>query len=65
MRDSDLPRSEKIFARLPMTTVVKIDEMAKHWGPVKPLSTADVLIEAIERIYHFKLKKEQEAGPAP
>jgi hypothetical protein len=50
-RDIDLPRPERLFARVPKTTQDKIAFLAKRWGPVQPLSTADVVIKLVEEAF--------------
>lgn len=37
--------------RLNEETLAKIDELAKVWGPVRPLTRTDVIREAIDRIH--------------
>jgi hypothetical protein len=51
LRDSDLPREERLFARVPKTTNDKIAYLAKRWGRGKILSTADVIVKVVDRAY--------------
>jgi hypothetical protein len=50
-KDSELPREERLFARVPKVTNDKIAYLAKRWGPGEALSTADVIIRLVEQTY--------------
>jgi hypothetical protein len=50
-KDSILPREERLFARVPKVTNEKIAYLAKRWGSGETLSTADVIIKAVEQAY--------------
>lgn len=54
-RDNELPRNEKFFARVPPVTLAKINELARHWGQVKILSEADVVIECVDRTHQNEI----------
>jgi len=57
-KDSELPRSERLFARVPEVTNNKIAYLAERWGPGETLSTADVIIRVIEQAY-LKAKEDR------
>jgi hypothetical protein len=50
-KDNELPREERLFARVPRATNEKIEYLTKRWNPGEPLSTADVIIRAVEQAY--------------
>jgi hypothetical protein len=50
-KDDELPREERLFARVPKVTNDKIGYLAERWGLGETLSTADVIIRAVERAY--------------
>ena len=50
-KDSERPREERLFARVPKVTNEKIAYLAKRWGDGETLSTADVIIRAVEQAY--------------
>lgn len=52
LKDSGLPREERLFARVPKATNDKIAYLAKRWGSGDTLSTADVIIKTVELAYH-------------
>lgn len=45
--------------RMGLETQAKIDELGRIWGPVKPLTLADVVRECVERIYKQEAKKQE------
>jgi hypothetical protein len=55
-KDSELPREERLFARVPKVTNNKIAYLAERWGLGETLSTADVVIRVVEQAY-FKSKE--------
>jgi hypothetical protein len=50
-KDSELPREERLFARVPKVTNNKIAYLAERWGLGETLSTADVIIRVVEQAY--------------
>jgi hypothetical protein len=50
-KDSELPREERLFARVPKVTNDKIAYLAERWGRGETLSTADVIIRTVEQAY--------------
>lgn len=50
-KDSELPREERLFARVPKVTNNKIAYLAERWGLGETLSTADVIIRAVDEAY--------------
>jgi hypothetical protein len=42
----------------------QIHDLARHWGPVSPLSQADVIIEAVQRAWQQMKAEEQERARA-
>jgi hypothetical protein len=50
-KDSELPREERLFARVPKATNDKIAYLAERWGLGETLSTADVIIRVVEQAY--------------
>lgn len=57
-KDSELPRVERLFARVPKTTNDKIAYLARRWRSREELSTADVIIRLVEQAY-FKAKEKR------
>jgi len=57
-KDSELPRDERLSARVPKVTNNRIAYLAKRWGPGETLSTADVIIRVVEQAY-LKAKEDR------
>jgi hypothetical protein len=51
LKDRELPRAERLIARVRRVTNDKIAYLAERWGPGKLLSTADVIIRAVDQAY--------------
>ncbi len=49
--DGELPREERLFARVPKVTNDKIAFLGKRWSSGKELSTADVIVRLVELAY--------------
>lgn len=49
--DIKLPRNDRLFARVPSETKEKIEFLVSRLDHSKILSTADVVIEAVEELY--------------
>lgn len=47
--------------RLSVETRSKIEELGRAWGPVKPLTFADVVRECVERIHRQETKKREKS----
>jgi hypothetical protein len=45
--------------RLTPLTVTQASELAKLWGPIKPLSLADVVAECIGRVHQKEAKHKE------
>ncbi len=45
--------------RLTPPTVAQAHELARFWGPIKPLSLADVVAECIKRVHDQESKKKE------
>ena len=45
--------------RLSKETQEKIRDLGKSWGPVKPLTMADVLRECVDRAHSLETKKQE------
>ena len=45
--------------RLSDQTQAKIAELGRVWGPVKPLTFADVVRECVDRIHRTETKKQE------
>jgi hypothetical protein len=43
--------------RLSVDTRAKIEDLGRVWGPVKPLTLADVVRECVERAHKHETKK--------
>jgi hypothetical protein len=52
-----MTKTEQKAVRLTPLTVQQADNLAKLWGPVKPLSLADVVAECIRRIHAQEARK--------
>jgi hypothetical protein len=50
--------------KLPRATLNQIRDLAEHWGPVSPLSQANVVIEAVNRAWAEMKAQEQERARA-
>jgi hypothetical protein len=50
--------------KLPQTTLDQIRDLARDWGPVSPLSQANVVIEAVQRSWSQMKAEEQERARA-
>jgi hypothetical protein len=46
-----MTKSEQKSVRLSAETVRKIEELARIWGPVKPLSFADVVSVMTDKVF--------------
>lgn len=53
--------SEVKSVRLGEATLAKIDELGRMWGPVKPLTLADVVRECVDRIHRQETKEQGKA----
>jgi hypothetical protein len=51
-------------AKLPQATLNQIHDLARYWGPVSPLSQADVIIETVQRSWQAMKAEEQERARA-
>ena len=48
----------KVYSvRLPGETARAVCDLAKQWGPVKPLTLADVVRECVRRVHEAETKK--------
>jgi hypothetical protein len=52
-----MTKTEQKAMRLTWATVQQARELAELWGPVKPLSLADVVAECIRRIHAQEVRK--------
>jgi hypothetical protein len=50
-KDSELPREERLFARVPRATNDKIAYLVQRWSRGQTLSAADVIIRVVEQAY--------------
>ncbi len=52
-------KSTQRAIRLTPLTVAQAHELARFWGPIKPLSLADVVAECIKRVHDQESKKKE------
>lgn len=51
-----MTKTEQKALRFTIETVEQAQDLAKLWGPVKPLSLADVTAECIKRVHQQEMK---------
>ena len=56
-----MAKSEQKSVRLSEATLRKTEELGRLWGPVKPLSLADVIAVMTDKMHEQETKKKDQA----